>query len=104
VIDDSMAAFNSDSSNLSDQLFTKLIDAIGILEDEVFRGCVLRACTLHSHVPQLHLLDKWALNNDLCCFHQNLQVDPMVFDKLVELIEAHAIIGYNHPKSSLLFF
>jgi hypothetical protein len=28
--DDSMAAFNSNSSNLSDQLFTELIDAIGI--------------------------------------------------------------------------
>jgi hypothetical protein len=43
--DDSMAAFNSNSSNISDQLFTKLIDVIGILEDEGHRAHVLRACT-----------------------------------------------------------
>jgi uncharacterized UPF0160 family protein len=70
----SMGMFNSNSSGhqLSDQIFVGLIDAIGILEDEVCKARVLRACTRHFHAPQLHLLDEWALNNDIRRFRQKL--------------------------------
>jgi hypothetical protein len=53
---------------------------------------------------QLHLLDEWALNNDLRHFRQKLQIDLIVFDKLVEMIEALDLTANFLPKSSLLFF
>jgi hypothetical protein len=90
----SMGMFDSNTSGqLSDEIFVGLIDAIGILEDEVRKARVLRARTRHSHAPQLHLLDEWALNNDIRRFRQKLRVDPSVFDHLVDMIENHPIFG-----------
>jgi hypothetical protein len=89
--DDSIDMFDS-SDQLSDHLFSELIDVIGVLEDEVQKARVLRNRTRLSHAPQLHLLDEWALH-DTRRFRRKLRVDPGVFDKLVECIENHPIFG-----------
>jgi hypothetical protein len=93
--DDSMNIPSSDSeisNQLSNCLFTALVDAIGALEDEVRKARVLRTHTRVSHAPQLHLLDEWSLN-DPRRFRRKLRVDPPVFDRLVELIENHPIFA-----------
>jgi hypothetical protein len=49
--DSSIDMFDSSSSQLSDLLFSEMINVIGVLEDEVQKACVLRTRTCFSCPP-----------------------------------------------------
>jgi hypothetical protein len=70
------------------------------LEDEVERAHTLISQPNATHALQLHLLDKWRLENPWK-FHHKLQVNPEVFIRLVDKIIYHPVF-YNNSNNQQL--
>jgi hypothetical protein len=84
----------------SSQVFIEFSNTIQALEDEVERACTLISRPNATHAPQLHVLDKWRLENPqrFCC---KLRVDPEVFVRLVNKIIHHPVF-YNNSNNQQL--
>ncbi|KAG2054942.1 hypothetical protein BDR06DRAFT_846738, partial [Suillus hirtellus] len=70
------------------------------LHDEVEKSCVLFAHPKLSRVPQLHLLEEWALDHP-DKFRCKLHVDLPVFKHLVNTILAHPVFHNNSNNPQL---
>ncbi|KAG2335941.1 hypothetical protein BDR05DRAFT_860634, partial [Suillus weaverae] len=70
------------------------------LEDEVEKVRTLISRPKATHAPQLHLLDKWRLENPWR-FRRKLQVDPEVFVELINRIIHHPVF-YNNSNNPQL--
>ena len=96
-LDDSNSSLDSDNSSVSPvSHYDHFIDAIAALEEEVLQAHVL----YRSSAPPLHALQVHVPAQCEDCpkaFHKKIQVDPDIFDDILDQIINHPIFHSQPP-------